>query len=1595
VDDHALGQRGHAQPEDRASGGSLELGDLESKQIVDSQSADRRQPSRPTSERAQDQHRLGHVRDDRARRRAGGPKRRNLDRPDRVPVDQQVVDREVDEVGDDADPQGRARITAGIDDQRSGSRDVDRRKAEEEHEHVLGRERRDLGALVRGHEVGDPTSAEHAGQPDREPEHGREPQQGPSDRAGADMITGPDVAGDQGDRTDHRAEEDREHGPQHRSADLHAGQRGLAVATKHHAIGQEHDRLQQAGQHRRTREAQDLARDRTRFDGVAHGDGACTKTGCERMGPRGSGAGWSGGRHTIRGTLGPAMEIGRVLRERYEIERELGRGGMGAVFAGRDHVLGREVAIKVIANLADREQLELGLAREAKLIAGLDHPNIVPVFDFGRDGELLFLIMPLVRGRTLRELLRDGPLALPVVAEIARQVALGLAHSHAQGVVHRDIKPENLMLTSDPSGLQVKIMDFGVALSGVGPGSNRGSNDEAPWLGTLRYLAPEQVRGETLDARGDLHGLGLVIHEALVGRPAFVEESRAALLEAIQHATPVRARLLRDDLPAAFDPLLQALLAKRPEDRPGSALEVAARLAEFTDARAAWTLLDPRAAQGVPAAAQAQTASLRGAIGREPVLRAIESRLSAARAGSLQLALLAGSLGIGKTLIVDELALLCRRRGVTILRSSPGEADSAARLVDVLDTMLAEHGRTTDVVASPEQGEPVSERERLLIRLRALSKISGPLVLAIDDLHLGTELAELVELMFSKLGDAAMLIVAVHELDPLPTDHLLRRLHLRLAEHPRALVLELGPLPASVHDELIVQLLGGGEPEPGLAERLRRESGGRPLFARELIRAAVETGVLVQRDRTWRLDAGEWPIPRNLRTAIGTRLRSLPESMRALLRLAAVLAAGDGGFEFDELTELHGGVSYEIELMVERAIELGLLGSQLDARARLSFSSELLRRIVHAELPVAARQRLHRHRAERLRRGASARPGARADESDDALDEAVLAHLLEAEAHAEALPFVLALARRALDELRPGLARPALAALLSAGEALARIERAELRLLAAELDALRGEEHAVVSGLQALALELDEGFAADDDPRLRRLGERGAELARAHSRVELADRLLGLRTRGRRVSERERRARTELAALRPATSSRSMAVGDLLLMHGEYTAAREAYEAARRRAAAEGRRDEEARQLQKLARVASKLGLYDSALGYCREGLESLDGAHSLERVGLWALAAYVHCFAGHFERAAAELEAGSAELASFPDDGRDPAYSRVASELARSRGNWLIARGRPDQAVVAFERCLELAAGADRWVASIAHFNLGEACALAGLHHRALRELERAAADKRALGDRWGLAHTHAVHARVLRDLGMIHEGTAPLTEARELANEVDDPRLFAQVHLELGRHQLLTGAVAQAEADATRAHDVARSCSALIELAESRELLAALALVRGDHIGARAHAEAALASAEQHGLGGVLVGALLMLAESLVERPLERKLALERAHAAAEELGNPHRELDVELTRLRLQIRGGESHDAGDDYVALERLIERAEGLPAARHVGLCLLAQAEVLRPHDLRGAIDHARVAESRLRGLGAVREADQAHALLDRLEDRRH
>ncbi|NVB38818.1 protein kinase [Pseudenhygromyxa sp. WMMC2535] len=1325
------------------------------------------------------------------------------------------------------------------------------------------------------------------------------------------------------------------------------------------------------------------------------------------------------------------MDEERPLGQRYVLERELGRGSMGVVHVARDTRSEREVAIKLVGEYPDRERLAAALRREAERMTRLNHPGIVPMLDFGLDGELLFVVMPLLEGQTLRELLSLGPLPIPLVAEIGHQVALALAHAHAHEVVHRDLKPENLMLISDAGELRVEIMDYGLARVIADENLRRRA---APVVGTLPYLAPEQLRGERSDPRSDLYALGIILYEAAVGRPPFVGDTHA-VLEAITEATPVRPALLRTELPRDLDLLIVELLAKDGTRRPASGRDIAERLSPYADASQATNVLAQawrgRAAQKIDAASGKSSTIL----GRNNALRSLDARLTAAIAGSLQLVLLSGELGMGKTTALDELALACQQRDVQLLRtgtSCGGEPlepigelltaglarrpeaakdleKEAADLVELfpsldrdrlgelarrrapdpgLFTALSEEGprrrpRALDRARSRRRLSPRERIELLIVRtFEALVADERPLVLAIDDAHLHSrEVTELIAQLFRRLARAPVLIVVAHQLSGLELNHPLRRLHTRTRLHPRCLAIDFGPLPEAVYDELLHRLLGGGALKPGLARRLHRQSGGIPAHAHELVLGALESGLLIRRGDVWHLDAAEWPIPRGLRERMADKLRALPKPLLSALRTGSVLAVSEGELDFEELLELHGRPRDELELVIDEALLRGMLEERRsEGRPRLRFTSELLRRVIHDDLPQAARRKLHEHcakRAARILRGQSPEPGqARVQ----------LAHLIEAGAAEAARPTVVALAQRALEEGRPMRALPSLMALLEIADGLPALERAELRLLSAELELQRDEPQAAVSALQRLAATLDES----SDPRVLRLGERGAELAKTLDHRPLADRLLGLRPHDRRSAERRRRARVELATLRPATSSRSMAIGDLRLMHGEYTEARDAYEVARRRAAAEGQPEEEARQLQKLARVASKLGHYEVAIAYCRDGLGLLQHTRSLERVGLWAHAANAHCVAGHLDRATAELEAARAELATYPEH-REPTRDRIEAEFERSRGNLLMARGRAEPAIEAYERCLSLTSTNDRWLASIARFNLGEACALAGQSSRALRELERAAADKRAIGDRWGLAHTHTARIRVLRDLGLLEDSIDMLQSARDLAEEVRDPRLFALVHTELGRHALLTGKLEQAVQEARRASDMAKAADAKPEAARARELLAAVYLARGEGEEAATQATIVTQQAEALGLGEVLIGALLTLAEA--SEPAQRPEHLARARATSETLGNPYRELDVAMTGLRLGL--GDPNLAGDDYVALQQLASRAESLLAKRHLGLCQLAQAEVIAPYDLRGALDHARLAEGQLRRLGAKLDADRASELVARLtiEDR--
>ncbi|WP_234359380.1 serine/threonine-protein kinase [Plantactinospora sp. BC1] len=275
------------------------------------------------------------------------------------------------------------------------------------------------------------------------------------------------------------------------------------------------------------------------------------------------------------------MEAQQVLGGRYRLEDQLGRGGMAVVWRARDEVLGRPVAVKLLAGPHARDPVSRRRIRhEARAAAALSHPNIAQVYDFGESVTGLtcvpYVVMELVEGGTLEQRLAAGPLPPKAVFRICAEVAAALAAAHDRGLVHRDIKPGNVMVT--PSG--AKVVDFGIAAA-VGPGDADEWGDEL--LGTPGYLAPERISGDAVVPASDVYGVGVLLYRLLAGRPPWSAETATQMLRAHVYVEPAPLPPL-PDVPAKVVELCGRCLDKDPERRP-AAREVAAVLARAAGVR--------------------------------------------------------------------------------------------------------------------------------------------------------------------------------------------------------------------------------------------------------------------------------------------------------------------------------------------------------------------------------------------------------------------------------------------------------------------------------------------------------------------------------------------------------------------------------------------------------------------------------------------------------------------------------------------------------------------------------------------------------------------------------------------------------------------------------------------------------------------------------------------------------------------------------------------------------------------------------------------------------------------------------------------------
>lgn len=443
---------------------------------------------------------------------------------------------------------------------------------------------------------------------------------------------------------------------------------------------------------------------------VPDGSHYCSACGADQSDPTGVSP-----RRAVTEELTEALQL--AAAGRYRVIRLLGRGAMGAVFLAEDLRLEREVAIKVLRpDLAEDPECAGRFQREARISARLDHPNIIPIYGVEQQGDFQYFVMKYVRGRSLDQIVREGPLPVERAVSIVWQAACGLGHAHQRGVVHRDVKPSNLMVGDDD---HVVVTDFGISKA-LEAGTQYTSIGQI--VGTPRYLSPEQAAGEPLDGRADQYSLAVVGYELLTGRLPLGATTVHALIYAHLNQVPRPAREVRLDIPAHVSDALARALSKVPDRR-------FATIQEF--GTALWPH-HPRAA-GRPGAPAARSGSPAEAVDEEPALESTVISGSSSRrrrigavAAMLAVAIAAvvysrsrGQSASAPPLVAESAE--SATRAASVPPAAPA-ADTIAPPTAAADSMVSATGRDSAAARPVPAAAPVREKRPPPRRTRAAER---------------------------------------------------------------------------------------------------------------------------------------------------------------------------------------------------------------------------------------------------------------------------------------------------------------------------------------------------------------------------------------------------------------------------------------------------------------------------------------------------------------------------------------------------------------------------------------------------------------------------------------------------------------------------------------------------------------------------------------------------------------------------------------------------------------------------------------------------------------------------------------------------------
>ena len=1282
------------------------------------------------------------------------------------------------------------------------------------------------------------------------------------------------------------------------------------------------------------------------------------------------------------------------------------------VYLARDPVLEREVAIKMLtsSNLQgdQRERFE----REARAVAKLDHPGIVPIYDFADFEGNLFFVMPYVEGKTLRAVQKEETLKPHEVLDIGAQVAEALHYSHQRGIVHRDIKPENIMVTREGEEWRAKLMDFGIAL---GPKDSRMTKSDII-VGTLAYLPPESILDSSSSPAADIYSLGVVMFEALSGKLPFSGDTQTVLYK-IVHSEPEPPGLLASLVDMETENIILACMAKAAAARPKDGNEIGSVLRELSrrlrnpETPLSASIVVPRAGSAI--------------VGRSHEIEDLVKSFHRAQAGEAQLALVGGEQGFGKASLLRELERMAKSRGALVLhgrfveRVDPalpyqgfGEAfreyidADPARATKTLGDLLPElrvlfpeiaeaAGRESQPLITPRREDRTFTLD-LLARTVGRLATAQPLVFLFEDLHLADASLEAIQYVFHRRSSSRLMIAGTYVQGSGGDSDPMSRLVKTMRGDQGTLLIQLRALDGAECRQLAMGILEKERVPEDAGAALLQASGGNPFFVSELVRSLAPEGRFEEFVLAARHGGVQGlALPNSLQKLMEEKVAAMPDSNRSVLQAAAIVGAS-----FDPSEVIHlSGLGAAAESVIESLMERGVFREDaISGGSRLTFASTLLLDATYRTVNQVRRRALHRSYAEFLETRYAKRL--------DRVAPILLRHFSVAGLLDRAALHGLAAARNAFaggayeDSRR--LAQTVLtlvesedwlgdqnveaeASLVCARAALEAFESEDAGKMGRRAATLFARSKDFRQQAEALVLAADAALRALKLDEAKALATEGLNLAREHRLTgpvarfsEILDAVQQSRSQGSSpepVTSSHRTPQGSAAQVRPPAAPRATA---LLLLEAEYLAAEEATEERAQRKAPTPP-EEEVAHLMRFADLALRIGRLGPGLEACRRALKLAGASDVVTMASLGLLHTKLLLRSLQLNEA---LEAARTALApNFILKGSVP--RALAVQIAAHEAEALVMLGEPAKARERLEaEGLDGETGSeDRSLPLVLAY--AEVLAYLGDRTVALDLMNEALTTAETRGDRLALVQGLNARARMLLLAGTPDAAIEDVRKALSLGGEVPDALLLTSVRLSLGQCLAELGAVSAADAEFLAANREAEGMGARVLLLEAQLGLSATNRARGRYLAAEIAARVALQFSTAASAKLLQARAEFALAQVFLDSGAvtEATYSLERARSIARDAGEASVHIDTLTELARLARLGGEPAHARD--LAMEAWTESTErGDTVRRGVTMLELGRLEI--------ESGHTDVAVTRFRGALAAAFGSGAPRLATRL-----